>query len=159
MDKYNEIIQDKGFLECLEKLKILEENRVFCRHDIEHFLALARIAYIQILENKLNYSKDVVYGIALLHDLGRVLEYENGIPHHEGSVIIGREILSRTTYSDEEINTILGGIESHRENGENEDLLKEIIKKSDKLSRNCFCCNAEKECYWSKEKKNFKITY
>ena len=37
--------------------------------------------------------------------------------------------------------------------------LEEIIYKADKLSRQCFNCKAEKECYWSSEKKNFKITY
>ena len=37
--------------------------------------------------------------------------------------------------------------------------LEEIIYKADKLSRQCFNCKAEKECYWSKEKKNFRITY
>ena len=37
--------------------------------------------------------------------------------------------------------------------------LNNIIYTSDKLSRNCFSCKSEKECYWDKEKKNLKIKY
>ncbi|MGL4729977.1 MAG: HD domain-containing protein [Clostridium sp.] len=159
MNRYNEIIKNNDFEKYLNRLNELEKDREFCRHDIEHFLSLARIAYIHVLEQNLAYSKDVVYAIALLHDLGRVLEYENGTPHEKGSGIIAKEILKYTTYSQDEVIKILGAIESHRGISEETDLLNSIIKKSDKLSRNCFCCMAEKDCYWSSEKKNFEILY
>ena len=47
----------------------------------------------------------------------------------------------------------------HNHRKESDNKLEEIIYKADKLSRQCFNCKAEKECYWSSEKKNFKITY
>ncbi|MGG7178613.1 HD domain-containing protein [Clostridium paraputrificum] len=156
MNKVNEILINKKYKENLELLLELEKDREFCNHTIEHFLDVARIAYIEVLERGLSYSKEVIYGIALLHDIGRVLEYQKNIPHHEASVILAREILGETSYSKDEINNMLQAIENHR--GSSEDELSKIIYKSDKLSRNCFNCKAEKDCYWSKSKKNFEIT-
>lgn len=157
MKKVNEILFNKKYIELLKKLELLEKDRIFCKHTMEHFLDLARIAYIRVLEEKLNYSKEVIYAIALLHDIGRVLEYEKGIPHHEGSVIIANEILEETSYNKEEKELIISAIENHR--NVNSTDLNNIIYTSDKLSRNCFSCKSEKECYWDKEKKNLKIKY
>ena len=156
MNKINEILYNDKYIRYLKELYELEQDRIFCRHTIEHFLDVSRIAYIKVLENNLSYSKDIIYAIGLLHDIGRVLQYNEGIPHDEGSVIIAREILSETSYTEEEVDVILSAIDSHRQrtNGE----LESIIYNSDKESRNCFMCAAEKECYWSKDKKNFNIT-
>lgn len=157
MDKINEILLNKKYKEALVILEDLEKGREFCKHNIEHFLDVARIAYIKVLEEKLDYSKDIIYGIALLHDIGRVLQYKEGIPHHEGSVILAKEILKETSYNEEEKEAILSAIENHR--CEDENKLNKIIYLSDKLSRNCFSCKSEKECYWSIDKKNLKIKY
>ena len=43
---------------------------------------VARIAYIENLEAQLGLEKEDIYIAALLHDLGRVDEYESGIGHH-----------------------------------------------------------------------------
>lgn len=157
MKRVNEILQNKKYKFYLNRLGQLEKKREFCNHTIEHFLDVARIAYIIILEEKLNYSKEVIYAIALLHDIGRVLQYEEGIPHHSGSVEIAKEILNEISFDEEEKASILTSIEEHKEGSEKE--LSKIIYISDKLSRNCFNCKAEENCYWSKEKKNFNIIY
>lgn len=157
MDKFNTILSNHKYKSYVTKLEELEKERVFCNHTIEHFLDVARIAYIQVLERGLDYSKDVIYAIALLHDIGRVLQYTKGIEHDEGSVILAKEILAETDYLDSEVEIILKAILNHR--NETEDELSKIIYSSDKLSRNCFKCKAENECYWSKEKKNFHIKY
>ena len=60
-------------------------------------------------------------------------------------------------YSKSIFKIILNGIANHRKESDNK--LEEIIYRADKLSRQCFSCKAENECYWSKDKKNFKITY
>ena len=151
------IMNNSMYTESLEKLKKYEENREFCNHTIEHFIDVSRIAYIMVLEEGLKVSKDVIYAIGLLHDIGRVRQYEEGIHHDIASVEMSREILKETSFIEEEINTILNGIANHRKESDNK--LEEIIYKADKLSRQCFNCKAEKECYWSSEKKNFKITY
>ncbi|MBS6185255.1 MAG: HD domain-containing protein [Clostridium celatum] len=151
------IMNNKLYKEALKKLSEYERDREFCNHTIEHFIDVSRIAYIMVLEEGLKVSKDVIYAIGLLHDIGRVRQYEEGIHHDIASVEMSREILKETSFIEEEINTILNGIANHRKESDNK--LEEIIYKADKLSRQCFNCKAEKECYWSSEKKNFKITY
>lgn len=157
MENINIILNNKEYKHALEKLSEYERNREFCNHTIEHFMDVSRIAYIMVLEEKLNVSKEVIYAIGLLHDIGRVKQYEEGIHHDIASVEMSKEILKETSFTDEEINIILNGIANHRKESDNK--LEEIIYKADKLSRQCFNCKAEKECYWSSEKKNFKITY
>lgn len=157
MNNIDKILNDRLYKESLEKLKFYEKDREFCNHTIEHFMDVARIAYIMALEENIEVSKEVVYAIGLLHDIGRVKQYEDGIDHDLASVEMSKIILSKTEFDEEEINIILNGIAKHRSKSDNK--LEEIIYKADKLSRQCFNCKAEKECYWSKEKKNFKISY
>lgn len=157
MENINIILNNKEYKQALEKLSEYERNREFCNHTIEHFIDVSRIAYIMVLEEKLSVSKEVIYAIGLLHDIGRVRQYEEGIHHDIASVEMSKEILKETSFTDEEINIILNGIANHRKESDNK--VEEIIYKADKLSRQCFNCKAEKECYWSSEKKNFKITY
>ena len=72
MEKVNKILDHNIYKEYLRRLEIYEEKRQFCRHNLDHFLDMSRIAYMMVLENKLDYSKEVVYAIGLLHDIGRV---------------------------------------------------------------------------------------
>lgn len=157
MKKVDDILNNTLYKESLEKLLNYEENREFCRHDLKHFIDMSRIAYIMVLEQELPYSKDLIYAIGLLHDIGRVKQYEEGVPHHIASVELSREILKDIDFTDEEKNIIIKSIQNHRE--ENDDKLNSIIYISDKLSRECFNCKAINECYWSDEKKNLKINY
>ena len=157
MNNIDAIMNNKLYREALEKLSEYERDREFCNHTIEHFIDVSRIAYIMALEENLSVSKEVIYAIGLLHDIGRVKQYEEGIHHDIASVEMSKEILKETSFTKDEINIILNGIANHRKESDNK--LEEIIYKADKLSRQCFNCKAEKECYWSSEKKNFKITY
>ena len=157
MENINKIINNNLYKESLENLKKYEEDRKFCNHTIEHFIDVARIAYIMVLEENIEISKEVIYAIGLLHDIGRVKQYEDGTNHDLASVEMSKEILSETKFDKEEVNIILNGIANHRSKSDNK--LEEIIYRADKLSRQCFNCKAEKECYWSKEKKNFKVAY
>ncbi|MDO5779221.1 MAG: HD domain-containing protein [Clostridium sp.] len=157
MNNIDAIMSNKLYKESLEKLSEYERDREFCNHTIEHFIDVSRIAYIMVLEEKLSVSKEIIYAIGLLHDIGRVRQYEEGIHHDIASVEMSREILKETNFTEYEIDTILNGIANHRKESDNK--LEEIIYKADKISRQCFNCKAEKECYWSSEKKNFKITY
>lgn len=155
MRRVNKILKSEKYKELLERLNDFEKERVFCRHNMEHFLDLARIAYIKVLENGLDYNKEVIYAIALLHDIGRVLQYEDGTPHDIASVTIAKEILEEIDFSLEEKELIIECIEDHRGTGNSE--LSKIISKSDKVSRKCFMCEAERDCYWDKDKKNLEI--
>lgn len=157
LSRVNKILNSGKYKEYLTKNSGYEISREFCKHDIDHFLDVARIAYIMCLEKKLNYSKEVIYAIATLHDIGRWMQYEKGIPHEEASAALAKELLDEVGFLEEEKNLILGGILSHRKCGTEE--LNSIIYKSDKLSRKCFSCSVEKNCNWSDEKKNFNILY
>ena len=86
MERVNRILENVTFKKNLSHLRKLEENRIYCRHDIDHLLDVARLAYIEDLEKGLGIEKEIIYATALLHDLGRVLEYTKQIPHNEGSV-------------------------------------------------------------------------
>lgn len=157
MNNIDIILNNTTYVNSLNKLKEYEKDRQFCNHTLEHFIDVGRIAYIMVLEEGLDISKEVIYAIGLLHDIGRVKQYEEGIDHDIASVEMSKEILKDTDFSEDEINSILKGIANHRQVSENR--LEEIIYNADKLSRQCFNCNAESQCYWSSEKKNFNITY
>lgn len=157
MKRVDEILKDKLYRELLEEIYQLEREREFCKHNLDHFINVARIAYIKVLESGLDYSKDVIYAIGLLHDIGRGKEYKENIPHHIASVEISKEILKDKGFSQYEVEIILKGIYDHRKGSE--DPLGKIIYESDKLSRECFSCKAEEKCKWSSEKKNLTIKY
>lgn len=157
MNRVNEILNNKRYKSLLEEISELEKDRIFCKHSLSHFLDVARIAYIEVLEKQLNYNKEVIYAIALLHDIGRALEYKKGIPHNIASTLIAKDILKDIDFTEEQKSQIIKCIEEHRIGSE--DILSEIIYKSDKLSRNCFNCNAIKLCKWNNEKKNKGIKY
>lgn len=158
MNKVNEILNNDLFKKYIKELETLEIDREFCKHNIEHSLDVARIAYIKVLEENINISKEVIYAVALLHDIGRVLQYKDGTLHHKGSVIISEEILKDTSFGREEKDIIIDAIKEHREELAENDF-QSIIQISDKLSRNCYNCKAYDKCYWDYNKKNHIIKY
>ena len=50
MDRVNQIWKHPLYQTELHKLQLLEADREFCRHTPEHFLDVARLAYIRALE-------------------------------------------------------------------------------------------------------------
>jgi len=146
-----------------------EITRKFCGHDLQHFIDTARIAYILILEEKLgenpwagnvNFEKEIVYGAALLHDVGRWKEYETGEDHAEASAWLAKPILEGAGYSPDEIEIICRAILEHRSLPQHPSLLGYILYKADKLSRSCFNCGAQSECYkWDEKQKRSFLTY
>jgi len=159
LDKINKILNNDYFKECLNKNIESEKDRLFCKHDLEHFLDVARISYIMVLEKKINIDKETVYAAALLHDIGKWKQYSEEVPHEMVSAEIASRILKDCDYSEENIKIIISSILNHRTN-KNEDIsFESILFKSDKISRNCFCCNAQELCNWSVKKKNYSINY
>lgn len=162
-ERVNLILRCDEYNEQLKKVYDFEKNRTFCNHTIEHFLDTARIMYIISLEENLQISKSLIYASALLHDIGRALQYEKNIPHNVASVNIAKKVLSECGFDDFEILQITNAIENHQnaliENEKNENPLAYVLYKADKLSRLCFNCKVEKECYWDNSKKNFDIVY
>ena len=102
MTRVNAIWQHPLYQQNLKDLIHLEADRIFCRHTPEHFLDVARLAYIFALERGLNCSRELIYGTALLHDIGRVRQYMDGTPHDEAGVQIAEQILSDLAFSSAE---------------------------------------------------------
>ena len=158
-NKIDFIIENHSFQYNLRKIETLEINREFCKHDMQHFLDVARLMYIMNLENNLGLPKYIIYTTALLHDIGRGEEYENGIAHNIASVHIAKKILQECEYDDKEIDEILKAIGDHRNDNGGVNTLSDILYKCDKLSRNCIHCGATQKCKWPLDKRNSKITY
>ena len=71
MERVNRILRHPRYADCLKQVRDCETGRIFCRHQMEHFLDVARIAYILNLEEGRGLAKDMIYAAALLHDCGR----------------------------------------------------------------------------------------
>lgn len=145
----------------LHRLEELEKTRIFCRHQTDHLLDVARIAHILNLEERLGLSRDLIYTAALLHDIGKSRQYEEGIPHETASADLAERILSDMpsdlAFTSEEQLQILTAIRGHRKPRSCAGPLESLLYKSDKMSRTCFACPAEPECNWDSAKKNTEI--
>lgn len=160
-----EIRRHPLFQEYYVRLEVAEKDRKFCCHQMNHLLDVARIAYIQNLEQGLGFRRAVIYAAALLHDIGKSRQYEEGIPHEIASAEIAEVILQevsaqenqREVFSVSEQKEILQAIRGHRRYRTDMSSLEKLLYISDKKSRPCFCCPAERECNWSLEKKNMEM--
>lgn len=160
MERVNQIWRHPLYRQAYEQIQELEKDREFCGHSAEHFLAVARLIWIYNLEDGTGLSRECVYGAALLHDIGRHLQYLRKIPHHEASAALAAEILRDCSFSEVEMREILGAILSHRSPEIREEKsLRGYLYRADKQSRNCFACPAETDCDWPAEKKNLEIDY
>jgi len=157
--RVNFILNNNKYIELIKKIEGYEKNREFCRHNISHFLTVSRILYILTLEEELKIDKEVVYGVGLLHDIGRSLQYDVGTPHEEGSVILAKDILEESGYNNNEIEIINQAILAHRKYSEERTIFEKLAYRADKLSRECYECSASHECKWNEEDKNIYIKY
>lgn len=172
MERVNRILNHSLFQEYLTKNKQAEESRRFCRHDMGHFLDVARLAMIFHLQgrvfsdcgpvsgDKMEVQEELIYAAALLHDIGRWKQYEDGTPHEKVSASLAPEILSDCGFTEKETAQIVGAIAAHRNEAiKEEQSLRGILYRADKMSRSCFCCETERECSWKGSKKNLELRY
>ena len=155
MERYHKIVEHELFQEYMSRIEVLESERIYCRHNVNHLIDVARIAYIICLEKGASYSKDVIYAMALLHDIGKPEQYEEKIPHEITGAKKAAAVLNDCGYSDDEIRQIETAILDHR-HGPKEagKLLSEILYEADKSSRMCLFCNAKDSCNWNDNRKN-----
>lgn len=159
MERVNKICTHELWKNCLSEIEELEANRMFCKHDMVHFLDVARIAYIENLEKNLEIPKEIIYAAAVLHDIGRHKQYLDGMSHDKASAKLSEEILADCGFVDEEREEIVNAIANHR-NSEtaSKDDLSGILYRADKKSRNCLFCDVCEACNWSNEKKNLILS-
>lgn len=160
MNKVNKIVQHPLYQEAMQVIIEAEKERIYCKHDIAHSLDVARLAYIYNLEESAGIPREIIYSAALLHDMGRYLQYTKEIPHHEASVGMAEKILPECGFTEEEQTMIIEAILLHRREGaKKETSLRGFIYKADKASRLCFACSARSACKWFKENMNLEIDY
>ena len=94
ISKCQRIIEHPLYRQELEKIEKCEADRIFCNHSFNHFMDVARIAYILNLERNFSLSRNIIYAAALLHDIGRAKQYIEGIPHEEAGAEISKVILT-----------------------------------------------------------------
>lgn len=158
--RIDRIMKHPGFLEHLKKNDAAEAHRRFCRHNMVHFLDVARIARIINGEEHFGVDQEWIYAAGLLHDIGRHEQYADGTPHEQAGAVIAPGILVECGFSEEETATIVDAILMHRtEAVAGEKNLRGLLYRADKASRACFACSVEKECNWKNEKKNLRILY
>ncbi len=161
MDTYiNQIAEHPSYRKYYDKICYHEHERIYCKHDMVHFLDVARIGYILNLEEELHLSKSIIYASALLHDIGRFEQYEHNTPHEEASANLSLPILKDLGYNTNTIHHISLAIKNHRNPMvASEKTLQGILYRSDKLSRPCHSCTVNHLCHRTDEKKNMTILY
>lgn len=158
MERVNRILKQDLYLDYLKRNELAEKDRKFCRHHMVHFLDVARIAMILNQKESYGIEPEMIYAAALLHDIGRWKQYQDGTPHEVASAELAPEILLKSGFDSEETNVIIKAIESHRDPGVREEKsLKGLLYRADKDSRPCFACEMEKECNWKNERKNLLL--
>ena len=144
MKRINKLLSHPDFTKNLNHLAILEKDRIYCHHDLSHLLDVARIACLlqykkteTNLKSTILFSNEIIYASALLHDLGRVLQYEQGLPHEIAGLMLAQKILIDCDFTKSEQVLILDAIQFHRkdpnlffdttENKEKKEILKHPI--------------------------------
>lgn len=156
MERLDSILRHPVFLKEQEAIEALEQDRIFCRHDLAHLLDVARLMTIYALEEGLDIPRDVVYAAALLHDIGRGEQYRTGTPHDQAGAAMARGILADCGYSPDEQGRIVDAIGSHRA-VQQDAPLGALLYRADKKSRPCYRCKAAGECNWPMEKRNLTL--
>jgi len=159
MIRIEQIMAHPLYIEAMAGIQDAERDRTFCRHGLEHCLDVARILYIMVLEQHLDYDKEVIYATALLHDIGRYEEYMHEISHHEAGIRLAGEILGDCDFAQDEKTMILQAIGDHKEYDAKGQEFSRLLYQADKRCRGCYACKARKDCYWEEERKNSTIIY
>ena len=161
MPRVDAILNHPVYRERLSRLAELERDRVWCRHGIDHLLAVARIMWIENLERELGLDRELIYATALLHDIGRADEYETAEPHDLAGDRRAAEILGSlpadTCFSDGEVTQVRRATLGHRGAREDATALERLLFRADKASRACYACEVREGCKWPEDKMNLTV--
>lgn len=145
MQRIQRILEDPAFMDHVSANARAEATRIFCRHDLVHFLDVCRVARIMELETGLDLGVETVYAAGLLHDIGRWQEVATGIDHALASAELAVPILKRCGFTREETGHISEAIAAHRTRDHPSELAR-ILYEADKASRMCLFCDARGQC-------------
>lgn len=208
------LLKHPEFLQLQKRVQEMEQDRIYCHHELSHALDVCRMAWVMYLEDeykthlkdyrqkkeaKVEVSeqeyraeiagqyitdlqtddadhtekpylsadnmlakKDQFYVTGLLHDIGRVAQYETGEHHSVAGVRIAEKLLTEIEYPSEWMRETLQivGVHHGREETDGElSRMEYYIRRADHLSRNCFLCEASDSCKWKKEERNQTICW
>ncbi|MDF2985337.1 MAG: putative domain HDIG-containing protein [Eubacterium sp.] len=159
MDLVNNILKHPKFIEYIGLNKAREVERIFCHHNLQHALDVARVAYIIALENRYDLSKEIIYAAALLHDIAKWKQYKEKVDHASEGAVLAGEILEDLNTNIEDTEMILDAIRSHRIKGRGTSTLSIVLYAGDKSCRPCIDCNMVKECDWYIDGKEPELLY
>lgn len=146
------LLEHPAYQKQLDKLECYERTRIFCKHDFSHFEEMGRIAIAMMKKYGVELEEETVLLAAYLHDMGRVAQYEKGIPHDKAGVEFARKMLQEIEYPKERTEIIAALIHGHRTNSG--EMPVRIFAWADKRSRACYACKQTDACKWSEERKN-----
>lgn len=177
------LLKHPEFLQLQKRVQEMEQDRMYCHHELSHALDVCRMAWMMYLEDEykthlkdyadhaeepyLNADnmlakKDQFYVTGLLHDIGRVAQYETGEHHSVAGVRIAEKLLTEIEYPSEwmrETLQIVGVHHGRDEKAGEPSRMEYYIRRADHLSRNCFFCEASDSCKWKKEERNQTICW
>lgn len=146
MERVNKILQHSQYRHNLDKIEMMEMERVYCHHNLQHFIDVARVGYIIALERNFKLAKEIIYAAALLHDIARWEQYESGADHAVSSAKFAYKILEDCCFTKDEIKMILEAIKKHRTGQNLTSELDYVLYEGDKQSRLCVDCHSIKNC-------------
>lgn len=149
LPRINRLIEDPLYKNYLLKIAKAEKKRKYCKHGFDHGLTVARIAYAYLLEQgETSLGKEVIYVAALLHDIGRWVEYETGEEHAQASAVLAQPLLEEYGFDTGEIKVITKAIVEHSEhNSTYLSVLGGSLALADNWARDCRGCMAKDGCY------------
>ncbi|QGG48752.1 HD domain-containing protein [Heliorestis convoluta] len=173
MKRIEDILEHPLFQQCLKENEKWEAQRPFCHHNLDHLIDVARIAYAMALEMEdfssfskglghccRNQTKEVIYAAAILHDMGKWKQYEEGLDHAIVGAHYCENVLMECGFTALERESIAEAIRCHRHKwkGVSKTFLGSILALADFHSRLCFRCAMQEECNWP-ERKQRKLIY
>lgn len=159
MELVDKILEHPKFIKYMKLNAKAEKKRKFCCHDIQHALDVARVAYIIVLENRYDLSKEMIYAAALLHDIGKWRQYKEKLDHAGEGAVLAQEILQDSGVNEQDTALITDAIRGHRSQDENSSVLSRVLYVSDKTCRMCFRCSMIEECNRFKDGKQPVLEY
>ena len=159
MERVNKLFNLPEYQEAQKIIDEHEIDRVFCHHDHQHSLDVARLMYIFCKESGAAFDMELMYAAALMHDIGRALQYTDAVPHHTAGADLAGQWLPKCGFTEEETEAVVEAVMDHRQIYQEGPTLKTLLYAADKASRPCYACKARHMCNWSEEKMNLELLW
>ena len=124
------------------------------------FWTVARLAEILNPTEAYGQDAELIYAAALLHDIGRHIQYETGEDHALVSARMAPAILKTAVLCRKKRSrSYRRSLPTDWQRYATEKDLNGLLYRADKLSRPCYCCKQESACNWKGDKKNRQLIW